>query len=60
MLREADVFWPEADDANHALSVDYVLEGEYGQGTRLFAAFECQFPDFSTPLYLGSVRLTMP
>ena len=60
MLREAEVLWPEPDDTTDGLSVDYILAGEYGQGTRLFAAFECQFPDFSTPLYLGSVRLTMP
>ena len=60
MLREAEVFWPESTDHAPALSIDFLLTGEYGSGTRVFAALECQFPQFRGPLYLGSIRLTMP
>lgn len=59
-LREAEVLWPEPDERGPALSVDYSLAGEYGTGTRVYAAFECRFPQFPVPLYLGSSRLTMP
>jgi hypothetical protein len=59
-LREVEVLWPHGTDLQPALSLDYQLVGEYGQGTRVFAAFECQFPQFPAPLYLGSIRLTMP
>jgi hypothetical protein len=59
-LRETPVFWPNSSLGAPAVSIDYLLEGEYGQGTRVFAAFECQFPQFPAPLQLGAVRLTMP
>ncbi len=60
MLREVELLWPEASGSQSALSMEYLLSGEYGQGARVFAAFECQFPQFPAPLYLGSIRLTMP
>jgi hypothetical protein len=60
MLREAEVFWPKPSDQEPALTIEYDLAGEYGMGTRVYAAFECQFPQFPTPLHLGSIQLTMP
>ena len=60
MLREVELLWPDASESQSGLSIDYLLRGEYGQGARVFAAFECHFPQFPSPLYLGSRRLTMP
>ena len=60
MFREVDVDWPEASEGDDTTILSYSLNGEYGQGARLFAAMECQFPQFTAPLYLGGTRLTMP
>ena len=60
MYRESEFYWVASDDFNDATSMNHVLAGQYGQGTRVFAALECQYPEFAAPLYLGSVRLTMP
>ena len=60
MYRESEFYWVAPDDFNDATSMNHILAGQYGQGTRVFAALECQYPEFAAPLYLGSVRLTMP
>ncbi len=60
MFREVDIYWPEPDKHDDGTTLSYSLNGEYGQGTRLFLAMECKFPQFAAPLYLGGTRLTMP
>lgn len=60
MLREVDVFWPEPGEHNDGTTLSYSLNNTFGQGSRLFAAMECRFPQFVAPLYLGGTRLTMP
>ncbi|MCH9695206.1 MAG: hypothetical protein K0U72_11920 [Gammaproteobacteria bacterium] len=59
-FREVDIDWPAPGEHDHGTTLSYSLNGEYGQGTRLFAAMECKFPQFVAPLYLGGTRLTMP